>query len=532
LIDSNLGRNLMYSVYTKATGAWSAPAAIFQMPDDYPGLLEPSIALRGDDDGIVAFTALRPGASEKDTGLANSRHVFACRIENGVFGDPVLIHGQCLTPETGHWPSAVAPPPDIPVGGVTSDAADYLISYLGVGPLGQRAGSGNILVTALGSGAARWTPPICLTEDDDIHSNLAAAVSPSGRLHTFHLNGGSSILPLGQGFGGAATSGRRMQPVDVALEPDPAITALRLSDSFPAPGTPVKVSIEIANRGLAGTPRFTSGGSALGVIAVFTGDDGRERVVARQNIETLQPGQSTEVIMKVEMPHDPVRLRVELEPNPVDRDGSNNTAERFFGAPAPRDVTCGFDFVSRGTEDEDGAAERVVAELRWSSPADYEEIWIYRDGSMLTALSGRATLYVDAYAEPGAHVYEVRGLIGVSKSRRTQCRVELPAPPPVPPAPVFRRGDLNADGKVNVTDVAVVIEELLGGSVLTPSTHESPLCPDAVDANDDGVRDVSDVLYLARFVFSGGPQPPAPFPGCGADPTDDELTCETFEVCR
>ena len=95
----------------------------------------------------------------------------------------------------------------------------------------------------------------------------------------------------------------------------------------------------------------------------------------------------------------------------------------------------------------------------------------------------------------------------------------------------FTRGDANADGKVDVADLVDSIDELFPGFVL-PRRGGEQHCSDAADMNDDGVRDVLDALHLASFLFSGGPPPPAPFPGCGPDATDDDLTCLAFETCQ
>ena len=51
----------------------------------------------------------------------------------------------------------------------------------------------------------------------------------------------------------------------------------------------------------------------------------------------------------------------------------------------------------------------------------------------------------------------------------------------------------------------------------------APLCVDAGDMNDDGFIDVSDPIRLLLFLFAGAAQPPAPFPECGPDSTDDGL---------
>ncbi len=56
-------------------------------------------------------------------------------------------------------------------------------------------------------------------------------------------------------------------------------------------------------------------------------------------------------------------------------------------------------------------------------------------------------------------------------------------------------------------------------------------CLDALDANDDGSIDISDPVYLLTFLFSGGAEPPAPFPACGEDPTADALDCVDQASC-
>jgi hypothetical protein len=86
--------------------------------------------------------------------------------------------------------------------------------------------------------------------------------------------------------------------------------------------------------------------------------------------------------------------------------------------------------------------------------------------------------------------------------------------------PEFRRGDANADGRVDIADPIWILGELfLGGS-----TTE---CPDAADANDDGAENASDAIFLFDYLFLDGLRtPPAPGPRvCGPDPTEDGLDC-------
>lgn len=86
------------------------------------------------------------------------------------------------------------------------------------------------------------------------------------------------------------------------------------------------------------------------------------------------------------------------------------------------------------------------------------------------------------------------------------------------PSGPFIRGDVNGDGKLNITDVIRTLTALFGGGNL-------PACQDRVDANDDGKLDISDAIRSLLFQFSGAPPLPEPFPEEGADPTNDDLVC-------
>lgn len=103
----------------------------------------------------------------------------------------------------------------------------------------------------------------------------------------------------------------------------------------------------------------------------------------------------------------------------------------------------------------------------------------------------------------------------------------------------FYRGDCNMsqerDGTaVDIADAAALVSFLFGASG-GPKTYV-PSCMDACDANDDGVVDMSDPLFVINFVFRFGPFPPPPGPlfkdatGVhlslpGVDPTEDKLGC-------
>ena len=67
---------------------------------------------------------------------------------------------------------------------------------------------------------------------------------------------------------------------------------------------------------------------------------------------------------------------------------------------------------------------------------------------------------------------------------------------------------------------------------LFEADSESPLCLRAADADDDGDIDITDAIYGLDFQWFGGEPIPAPYPACGVDPIDDELTCASFPPCE
>lgn len=85
----------------------------------------------------------------------------------------------------------------------------------------------------------------------------------------------------------------------------------------------------------------------------------------------------------------------------------------------------------------------------------------------------------------------------------------------------FRRGDFNGDAVVDIVDAVSVLNYLF-------VSGEAPGCLDAIDVDDTGSIEVTDVLYMLAFLFQMGTPPPAPGPNdCGPDPTADSLGCET-----
>ena len=86
---------------------------------------------------------------------------------------------------------------------------------------------------------------------------------------------------------------------------------------------------------------------------------------------------------------------------------------------------------------------------------------------------------------------------------------------PNPDEIIFRRGDANKDGRVDITDAAFITHYLfLGGS--------EPPCMNQADVNNDGVVDVSDSIHVLSWLFTDGEEPPFPGPQSEVCTLDDE----------
>ncbi|MEM7166485.1 MAG: hypothetical protein AAF581_13550 [Planctomycetota bacterium] len=83
--------------------------------------------------------------------------------------------------------------------------------------------------------------------------------------------------------------------------------------------------------------------------------------------------------------------------------------------------------------------------------------------------------------------------------------------------PQFRRGDVDDNSSVNLSDPIVLLGYLF-------QMGAAPACPDAADANDDGSINLTDVIHILLYLHSNGMAPAAPGPdSCGVDTTADSL---------
>ena len=91
--------------------------------------------------------------------------------------------------------------------------------------------------------------------------------------------------------------------------------------------------------------------------------------------------------------------------------------------------------------------------------------------------------------------------------------------------PLFRRGDANASGAVDISDSVAILGRLFLGA-------EELACDDAADANDDGRQDISDPILILGALFLGTGEIAAPGPAtCGSDETPDLLGCASYGTC-
>ncbi len=87
----------------------------------------------------------------------------------------------------------------------------------------------------------------------------------------------------------------------------------------------------------------------------------------------------------------------------------------------------------------------------------------------------------------------------------------------ISPGNSFIRGDCNSDGEIDISDAVK--------NLLFLFARHSIDCEDACDVNDSGKNTIADVVYVLRFLFAGGQNPPPPYPNSGMDPTPDFLSC-------
>jgi hypothetical protein len=515
LVTSNRGRALLYSKLEGET--WSAPIHVLD-PDSeamIPGILEPSLAMKDSNHAMLAFTALPLNAAEEDVGIQNTRIVYTVKLLDGIWQLPVLVYKECNTPLHAHWTELVTLDPLEE----TPFKPDYTIFMHEVGSYGTRLGAGNAV--ALTYDGTSWSQPIDLTPDARVHQGLAATITARGEVVVVGQSPAvASRIAREQGIGGGAANGTLYDDFlvqSIAAVADPAISYSRISDPHAGPGSRITATIGVKNHGFTHTPMTTSGVSTLAMRVVYLLSDGTRREVAQRMLPVLVAGGDTLLTFALTMPREPVEILFEVDPVPGELDREDNQRIRSLGAQPPRDLTWRFLRNPR-------SGEAVL--LKWTNRGLYDRLLVYRDGLLAAELPGSATSYVDRGAgllDQGGildgHDYDVRAVRGKSRSIRATARFTKPAV-----QPNFLRGDADGDGVRNITDGVFVLNYLFIGG-------KTPPCLDAADTNDSGDLNITDGVFILNFLFLGGRAPPSPFIDCGEDPTPDLLDCAVPPAC-
>ena len=90
---------------------------------------------------------------------------------------------------------------------------------------------------------------------------------------------------------------------------------------------------------------------------------------------------------------------------------------------------------------------------------------------------------------------------------------------------LFRRGDVDFDGQIRITDAIITLRFLFQGGIPIP-------CFDAADIDDFGTLEITDPILLLDYLYLGGEPPLPPLGECGEDPTDDSLIGCAGPGCR
>jgi hypothetical protein len=170
-----------------------------------------------------------------------------------------------------------------------------------------------------------------------------------------------------------------------------------------------------------------------------------------------------------------------------------------------------------------GTAPRVI--ISWSTvPSGALELIVHRDGEPVATLDPSATEYVEEPLD-GTHEYRVLAVIddpaggGPREMLLGACTAHFERQV----FGGFQRGDCTGDGAQNISDAICILDFLFGGGRTG--------CVKAADTDDGGRVDLTDAIFLLNHLFVGTDAPPAPFPACGQDPTEDALGCDEHAPC-
>ena len=163
--------------------------------------------------------------------------------------------------------------------------------------------------------------------------------------------------------------------------------------------------------------------------------------------------------------------------------------------------------------------------------AGYVETWRFVNGNgrrptqgidnMFVMLEGSTITIEDSYYDRADYTNDAsdhKPLYAVM----TLCEISCDTPPDSP----FVRGDSNDDGTIDIADPVSNLHFQFLGTF-------KPTCVDSCDFDDNGEIEISDPIANLTHQFVGGPPPAPPGPhACDVDPTEDELSCQSFAPCE
>lgn len=99
-----------------------------------------------------------------------------------------------------------------------------------------------------------------------------------------------------------------------------------------------------------------------------------------------------------------------------------------------------------------------------------------------------------------------------------------------PTLEMFKRGDVNADGAINIADAVYLL-----GNLFPIGAPNVLVCNESADANNDGAINIADAVAILSALFGSPAQPlAAPYPNCGVEtqsPNQTGIGCAMGTPC-
>jgi hypothetical protein len=131
--------------------------------------------------------------------------------------------------------------------------------------------------------------------------------------------------------------------------------------------------------------------------------------------------------------------------------------------------------------------------------------------------------YEDGFRPPDG--MQVNNVVTFDGSTMTPILGAISIPVLSEPPRNFKLGDINADGRQDISDPISGLSFLfLGG--------QAPPCEKSMDLTGDNKLDISDPIFLLNFLFLHTSTPREPYRQCGLDPLSTRLECAEFAPCE